>query len=64
MHRPRILSDFFKNPIVDILLWPGNSSNLKPIENLQNILKDIVAKKQPPFAKQLVDVIRQFEPLK
>ena len=42
---------------MEVLQWPGNSPEL--IENLWNILKNKVAKKQPLSAKQLVDVIKK-----
>jgi len=42
-----------------VLDWPGNSPDLKPIQNLWTTMKSKVAQKHPSGAKDLVKVIKE-----
>ena len=54
------MTALLKEKRIKFLDWPGNSSDLYPIENLWVTLKDKVADKQPSSAKQLEAVIKHL----
>ena len=45
-HRAKSVQNFLQKN-VDILVWPGNSPHLNPIENLWHIMKNEVADQSP-----------------
>ena len=54
-HRSKVATDFLKKNKISV---PGNSPDLKPIENLWTIMKDKVADKQPSSAQNLKQAIK------
>ena len=58
-HRAKIVAQFLKAQKINILDWPGNSSDLNPIENLWTILKNKVSERQPTNAKMLEQAIKE-----
>ena len=57
-HKAKLVTSYLKNEKVEVHLWPGNSPNLNPIENLWKILKDKIAEKQTTSTKTLCKTIR------
>ena len=59
-HRSKVVSEFLSTiNYVKVLDWPRNCSNLNPIENLWDILKNKVTNKQPTSAKHFQEVIKE-----
>ena len=58
-HRAKIVTQFLKAQKINILDWPGNSSDLNPIENLWTILKNKVSERQPTNAKMLEQAVKE-----
>ena len=58
-HRSKIVKKFLKENHVTPLDWPGNSSDLNPIENLWAKMKDLVAENQPFGGKALIETIKE-----
>ena len=54
----KVKSWFFSQPFQLLEGWPGNSADLKPIENLWAFLKKNIAEMKPTPSQSLVDVIR------
>ena len=52
-HRSKLVTNFLKMKKMKVLDWPGNSPDLKPIENLWMVMKDKVAEKQPSSLSDL-----------
>ena len=46
-HRSKIVTKFLEDNNIRVLEWPGNSSDLNPIENAWNFLKNIIQEKRP-----------------
>ena len=57
-HRSRFVSDFLRRKGVRTFEWPGNNTDLNPIENLRTALKDKVADLQPSSATELEKAIK------
>ena len=57
-HRSKIVTQFLKSKKIQILDWPGNSSELNPIEYLWTVLKDKESEKQPTNTKELEEAIK------
>ena len=55
-----MVSEYLWKRKIEVLDWPGNNPNLKPIENLWSYIKNKEAKKQPSSAKELVNAIKEF----
>ena len=49
-HKAKSVKNFLQEN-VDILDWPGNSTDQNPIENLWNVMKNKVADQQPTSEK-------------
>ena len=47
-------TSYLRDEIVEVVPWPGNN----PIENLRQILKDKVSKKQPTSTKHFCKIIK------
>jgi len=58
-HRSKVIKTFLAENRIKVLDWPGNSSDLNPIENLWTNMKNKVAEKRPSSAKDLVKVIKE-----
>ena len=52
-HRSKVATEFLRENKISVLEWPGNSPYLNPTENMQTIMKDNVAYKQPSSAENL-----------
>jgi transposase len=46
-HKSKQTMKFFKDNGIVVIEWPPNSPNLKPIEHLWGIIKDILEKEEP-----------------
>ena len=57
-HRSKIVTQLLKSKKIQILDCPGNSPDLKPIENLWTVLKDKVSEKLPTNTKELEETIK------
>jgi hypothetical protein len=56
-HNTKIIQNWFTQNYITTLLWPGNSSDLNPIENLWHRLKCLVAKRKPSNKRELIETI-------
>jgi len=57
-HRAKIVTDFLKTKNIKLLEWPGNSSDLNPIENFWTKLKNRVPEKHPSSLPSLIKTIK------
>ena len=58
-HRSKVARTFLDENQIKVLDWPGNSSDLNPIENLGTNMKNKVTEKHPSSAKDIVKVIKE-----
>ena len=58
-HRSKVARTFLAENRIKVLDWPSNSPDLNPIENPWTNMKNKVAEKHPPSAKNLVKVIEE-----
>ena len=58
-HRSKVATEFLKENKISVLEWPGNSSDLNPVENLWTDMKDKVAYKQPSSAENLKQPVKE-----
>ena len=58
-HRSKVAKNFLDNNNINLLEWPGNSPDLKPIENLWTNMKNKVSEKQPLSGAELVKAIKE-----
>ena len=58
-HGLKVVLKYLWKSKVEVLVWPGNSPDLNPIESLQSYTKDKVAEKQPSSAKEFVTAIKE-----
>ena len=56
-HRAKLVKNFLQEN-VDILDWPGNTSDLNPIENLWHVMKNEVADQHPTSMESLKTTIK------
>jgi transposase len=52
-HRSRIVQDFLREHVPEILDWPSNSPDVNPVENLWSIMKRRVEKRKPSDLDEL-----------
>jgi hypothetical protein len=55
-HTSRATKAFFEEKNVQIMQWPPNSPDLSPIDNVWQILKDYVEKKNPQNLAEREDI--------
>ena len=58
-HRSKVACEFLRKRKIQVLEWPGNSTDPNPIENLWNTLKNKVTDKQPSSMEHLWQVINE-----
>ena len=54
-HTAKFVTPFLNNKNISILLWPGNSSDMIPIENLWMIVKQRIAQHKPTSKVTLIE---------
>lgn len=58
-HRAKVVKDWFtEQNIGSLVIWPGNSPDLNPIENLWGIIGKKIRQRQPRNSSELVDAIK------
>ena len=58
-HRSKTVTQFLESKKIQTLDWPGNSTDMNPIESLWTVLKDRVSEKQPTSAMELETAIKE-----
>ena len=57
-HRSKVAKNFLNSNNIELLEWPGNSSDLNPIERTN--MKNKVSEKQPPSGAESVKVKKEI----
>src|SRR5687767_9771221 len=52
-HTSRVVKEFIAENEINVIDWPSNSSDLNPIENMWQIIKDNVEKRMPQDINEL-----------
>ena len=55
----KVSKNFLDSNNIDLLEWPGSSTDLNPIENLWNNIKNKTSEKQPLSREKLVKAINE-----
>ncbi|GFU97601.1 uncharacterized protein TNCV_190091 [Trichonephila clavipes] len=53
-HKSKFFQTFMRGNKIEVLHWPGNSSDLNPIENLRHILKNCLANMNCTTTEQVI----------
>ena len=56
-HTAKLVTAFLKNKNISILLWPGNSPDMNPIENLWMIVKWRIVQHEPTSKVTLIEAL-------
>ena len=59
-HKAKVVMRWLEEKGVEVLKWPGNSSDVNPIENLWAIIKKKVSQTNPTSLHKLKTVIKSI----